>query len=54
LVYRRQPALVDLKGWKRIDAHERKQGKVHGRPRLKIVDVAEMVDVSRGASRTGG
>ena len=54
LVYRRQPALVDLKGWKRIDAHERKQGKVHGRPRLKIVDVAEMVDVSRGTSRTGG
>ncbi|MDV8068517.1 FAD-dependent oxidoreductase [Rhodococcus sp. IEGM 1366] len=51
LVGSRQPELVDLKGWKKIDAHERKQGKVHGRPRLKIVDVAEMVDVARGMAR---
>ena len=43
----RCPDLVDLAGWRRIDAEERRRGAEHGRPRAKIVDVAELVGVAR-------
>ncbi|MGB3285202.1 FAD-dependent oxidoreductase [Mycolicibacter algericus] len=41
----RQPALVTDEHWQLIDAHERSTGEPHGRPRIKLVDVAEMLRV---------
>ncbi|MBJ7530946.1 MAG: 4Fe-4S ferredoxin, partial [Nocardioides sp.] len=35
-------AVVDLAGWRAIDAEERRRGAAAGRPRTKVVDVAEM------------
>lgn len=49
LVAERKPDYVDFDGWSRIDAHEQGLGEPQGRPRVKLVDVAEMVDVARGA-----
>jgi len=46
LVRRRQPAVVDLAGWQAIDREERRRGAEHGRPRLKIVDVDEMLRIA--------
>jgi ferredoxin--NADP+ reductase len=51
LVRRRQPAVVDLSGWQAIDREERRRGADHGRPRVKIVDVEEMLRIAHG--RTG-
>ena len=34
--------------WQLIDAHERGAGEPHGRPRVKLVDVAEMLRIGRG------
>ena len=36
-------------GWQSIDAHERDLGEPHGRPRVKLVRVAELVAASRRA-----
>jgi len=48
----RVPDAVDLSGWRAIDAEERRRGAVDGRPRTKIVEVAEMLRVARaGAAR---
>ncbi|GFG68762.1 FAD-dependent oxidoreductase [Mycolicibacter senuensis] len=44
----RQPALVTGEHWQLIDAHERSTGEPHGRPRIKLVDVAEMLRVGHG------
>ena len=46
-VAERVPDHVDYTGWKRIDAHERALGEPHGRPRIKLTDVAEMLEVAR-------
>lgn len=46
LVLARQPRWVDMKGWKAIDAHERREGRAAGRPRRKVVDVAAMLDIA--------
>ncbi len=40
LVRERHPESTDLGGWQRIDAAEREQGAVLGRPRAKITDTA--------------
>lgn len=48
LIASRQPDYVDFDGWTRIDAHEQALGEPHGRPRVKLVDVAEMVRVANG------
>ncbi|MFD4294260.1 4Fe-4S binding protein [Rhodococcus sp. NPDC058505] len=44
----RQPDEVDWAGWKLIDARERELGKAAGRPRIKLLDVAEMVSIAKG------
>jgi ferredoxin--NADP+ reductase len=51
LVRRRQPAVVDLSGWQAIDREERRRGAVHGRPRVKIVDIDEMLRIAREPAR---
>ena len=47
----RCPDVVDLAGWRAIDAEERRRGAVRGRPRAKIVDVDEMVRVASSPPR---
>ncbi|MDD7813623.1 FAD-dependent oxidoreductase [Mycobacterium sp. CSUR Q5927] len=44
----RQPELITNEHWQLIDAHERSSGEPHGRPRVKLVSVAEMLRVGRG------
>ncbi|MGW0176959.1 4Fe-4S binding protein [Rhodococcus sp. NPDC003322] len=44
----RQPDEVDWAGWKLIDARERELGKAAGRPRVKLLDVGEMVSIAKG------
>lgn len=44
----RQPHLVTDDHWQVIDAHERSAGEPHGRPRVKIANVAEMLRIGRG------
>ncbi|MFF0816303.1 FAD-dependent oxidoreductase [Rhodococcus sp. NPDC003318] len=46
LLAQRHADRVDLAGWKRLDAHERKAGRVAGRPRVKVVNRLGMVDVA--------
>nr|MBF6619876.1 NADP oxidoreductase [Patulibacter sp.] len=48
LVAERQPDYVDFDGWAKIDAHEQALGEPQGRPRVKLVDVTEMVQVAKG------
>jgi ferredoxin--NADP+ reductase len=48
----RQPDLVDLAGWRAIDAEECRRGADRGRARVKIVDIDEMLRVA--APPTGG
>ncbi len=45
IVAERQPDVVDYRGWRAIDAAERELGRAHGRPRIKITDVKEMLEV---------
>lgn len=47
----RQPDVVDLAGWRAIDAEERRRGTERGRSRVKIVDVDEMVRVAGQVER---
>jgi ferredoxin/flavodoxin---NADP+ reductase len=44
----RQPHLVTDDHWKAIDQHERAAGEPHGRPRVKLTNVAEMLRIGRG------
>lgn len=44
----RQPDLITDDHWQVIDAHERSTGEPHGRPRVKLVDVADMLRIARG------
>jgi ferredoxin--NADP+ reductase len=41
----RQPKLVTDDHWQLIDAHERSAGEPHGRPRVKLVAVADMLRI---------
>lgn len=47
LLTERVPDTVDIRGWRRIDALERETGRDAGRPRVKLVTVAEMLAASR-------
>jgi len=44
----RQPLLVTDDHWQVIDAHERSAGEPHGRPRVKIANVAELLRIGHG------
>jgi ferredoxin--NADP+ reductase len=39
---------VDWKGWRAIDAEERRRGNAAKRPRIKFVDISEMLAAARG------
>ena len=42
------PDVVTWDGWQAIDAREREQGEPAGRPRIKLVRVADLVAAGRG------
>jgi ferredoxin--NADP+ reductase len=44
----RQPKLVTDDHWKLIDEHERSAGEPHGRPRVKVTSVAELLRIGHG------
>jgi ferredoxin--NADP+ reductase len=44
----RQPKIVTDDHWKLIDAHERGAGEPHGRPRVKLTSLAEMLRIGHG------
>jgi ferredoxin/flavodoxin---NADP+ reductase len=44
----RQPKLVTSAHWDIIDAHERAAGEPHGRPRVKLPNLAELLRISHG------
>jgi ferredoxin/flavodoxin---NADP+ reductase len=46
----RVPDHVTWSGWEMIDAYESKLGEPMGRPRVKLVRLAELLEASRGAS----
>ena len=41
----RQPHLVTDEHWQLIDRHERTRGEPHGRPRVKLASVADLLRV---------
>src|SRR3954463_13338580 len=46
----RAPDSVTWAGWEAIDAHEKTSGEPHGRPRVKLVRLADLVERSRATS----
>ncbi|ALE74774.1 ferredoxin [Pseudonocardia sp. EC080610-09] len=50
LVAERRPEAMGLAAWKAIDAHERRTGRGEGRPRVKLVDIRDMLDVAEAAA----
>jgi len=44
----RQPLVVTDDHWQQIDAHERSTGEPHGRPRVKVVSVADLLRIAHG------
>ena len=42
------PDAVTWEGWQAIDEHERAAGEPHGRPRVKLVRLADLVAAGRG------
>lgn len=44
----RQPQVVTEAHWQLIDAHERSSGEPHGRPRVKLVNVTDMLRIAHG------
>jgi ferredoxin--NADP+ reductase len=44
----RQPELITDDHWKLIDEHERCAGQPHGRPRVKLTSVAELLRIGHG------
>lgn len=44
----RQPKLVTDRHWKLIDEYERSAGEPHGRPRVKLPSLAELLRISHG------
>ena len=43
-----RPDAVTWEGWQAIDEHERAAGEPHGRPRVKLVRLADLVAAGRG------
>ena len=52
LVDDRQPEAFDYAGWKAIDSHERRTGRADGRPRVKLVDTRQMLDIAVSSERS--
>jgi ferredoxin/flavodoxin---NADP+ reductase len=50
-VAERAPDAVTWSGWQAIDEHERGLGEPHGRPRVKLVRLAELVAAARNGSQ---
>jgi ferredoxin--NADP+ reductase len=48
----RAPDSVTWAGWEAIDAHEKSSGEPHGRPRVKLVRLADLVERSRATGVT--
>jgi ferredoxin--NADP+ reductase len=46
----RVPALVTYEGWSEIDRHEQARGEPHGRPRVKLTRIDELLRVAAGES----
>jgi ferredoxin--NADP+ reductase len=47
LLLRRKPDVVQLAGWRALDAYETARGAEQGRPRVKLTTVPEMLEVIR-------
>ena len=47
-------AAVEWAGWEAIDAHERGLGEPSGRPRVKLVRMAELIEAGRAAAAASG
>jgi ferredoxin--NADP+ reductase len=43
---KRKPDLVTYAGWDQIDRHERARGEPHGRPRVKLASIEEMLEIA--------
>ena len=43
-----QPHLVTDEHWQAIDTHERTSGEPHGRPRVKLTSVADLLRIAHG------
>ncbi len=50
LLAERVPALVTYEGWSEIDRHEQSLGEPHGRPRVKLTRIDELLRVAGGES----
>ena len=44
------PALVTYEGWSEIDRHEQALGEPHGRPRVKLTRIEQLLRVAAGES----
>jgi len=47
-LHSRQPRIVTDAHWKLIDEHERSTGEPHGRPRVKLPNLAKLLHISHG------
>ena len=54
LIAERQPQAIDYTGWKVIDRHERGTAKEQHRPRVKLTEVSEMLQVAEGSRTVAG
>jgi ferredoxin--NADP+ reductase len=52
LLRERVPALVTYEGWREIDRHEQSLGEPHGRPRVKLTRIEELLRVAAGETPT--
>jgi ferredoxin--NADP+ reductase len=50
MLRKRKSELITYEGWTQIDRHERTRGEPHGRPRVKLASIEEMLAVA--ASQT--
>jgi ferredoxin/flavodoxin---NADP+ reductase len=48
LLRERHPTLVTYEGWSEIDRHEQSLGEPHGRPRVKLTKIEELLQVAAG------
>ena len=47
LIHSRCATVVSYAGWRCIDVHETAMGNAHGRPRVKLTNIADMLDVAK-------
>ncbi|HEV3094405.1 MAG TPA: FAD-dependent oxidoreductase [Solirubrobacteraceae bacterium] len=52
LLRARHPSLVTYEGWSEIDRHEQSLGERHGRPRVKLTRIDELLRVAAGEAPT--